>query len=663
MGDLQKTIGDSFDPMTGRFNPGGLLSPQVRQNNQLKRSMMQEDLRASETRRKVVQQTMMDTIRERADVPQAKALRRQVIQDTIEEGGTRRQGQLNARALGLGKKSIDTLDEDHRKLVGARTEMTNFVRQNYKIDLPNTIGLWTPETFNLTGSRIVTSAAELANELTRIGAAAGAEKDVATHKRDMERGLIKLQARVNNRYDIAHSRRLDKLDEQKNNRGMTRDEYQAFLQQEVDMSRIGAGLEARLVEAANDDHLKRRQIKARLKAEKKLFGFQTAERIRLEGEKSSNRLTEMARKGEITLDIEAFKSTSQKELEQFRNGLKMELEKYTAQLDRVSEKQKGHIRARIERLQSNLALTEMTAQAQYDLEHDKTMADYNARIDRAKAAGKLRDAQQLDAQRQQYKLDLLTKSAGTKESAMRLSAALAVEKARTTGRYTVTSSEATSIQRNIYSQYASLFDREVVDASGNLTDTNLKPEDRERILKASELAKIYIENYGVDESTAVATAIHSMLTDADRSVFSFRTPHAPKTSGIGLGLRRLNALMPGGTGLYGFAKAGGNKPTSDDISRSVESFRYAMNREVAIMQNPELRRYTVDPRQPGADEVLIGEINQALEEAGIPAEFQKSADPKKRFVPLRGYDATGLPESFLEQLGTTLAEVMGRLEL
>lgn len=136
MGTVGKSIGDSFDPMTGRFNPAGLFVPQVRENNQQKRALMTEEIKSSESRRRLGQFARTQAVLDNAEATGKAVDRGQLMglrRETIQSAGGGRAGRIEARASGLGLKQIgkklEDYSENERRLIAAKAELRDTYRK------------------------------------------------------------------------------------------------------------------------------------------------------------------------------------------------------------------------------------------------------------------------------------------------------------------------------------------------------------------------------------------------------------------------------------------------------------------------------------------------------------------------------------------------------
>lgn len=123
MGDLGKTIGNSFDPVTGRFNPAGLFVPQVRENNEAKRGLMQAELDSERARQEAVRFATDELVLESGNVERIKARRRGILTEGRESGLADPEAYRQVRERGFGKLAIEDVGERKRLHLEAISEL------------------------------------------------------------------------------------------------------------------------------------------------------------------------------------------------------------------------------------------------------------------------------------------------------------------------------------------------------------------------------------------------------------------------------------------------------------------------------------------------------------------------------------------------------------
>ena len=144
MGDLLKGAGDIVDPMTGRPNPLGLILPQVRENNRLKRSMMQSELESEQVRRESVRFATDELVLESGDVERVKARRRGILLEGRESGLADPEAYRQVRARGFGKLAIEDVSERKRMHLDAITEL-QAIQEKHGEDMSSLIALMRDE--------------------------------------------------------------------------------------------------------------------------------------------------------------------------------------------------------------------------------------------------------------------------------------------------------------------------------------------------------------------------------------------------------------------------------------------------------------------------------------------------------------------------------------
>lgn len=664
MGDLFKSGGQGIiNPVDGKITIPALFSQQARQSNILKRSMMEEDLAASEAQRRLAEQARIAAVVADPRPGQAKALGRQVFRKSFEENldkgipeeQARRLARQERRAVGLSKKSIEDLDEQQRALVAARTELTEFVQKNYGMDMPNTIRLFDPETFRTVGGDTIMTQGHLSAALKEIGARAGAEKDVAQFKADLESGLLKEQAEAAAAFEILRWQLGKSKEDQLHQNRLIEDENRAAVEAQREITRIGAADEADALAIQRRIRLARVTQRKKFQFQRKFSRFSTDQKIRYRAFDSAANIERDLLNHGYDIELENLRSMNDGELEKLRNGLIMRRDAHKEGLTRGTNKQKSRLNRKEAQIDHNLRVVEQAMEYNLRWRNDKRLQNLKASIAEAKARGDHVRARELEEEEHNYKLDIIAAQAAENRNTIRVKAEYDQVRDRNKRRYDVTSSEANAINRTVTMGYFSIFDKGSIGADGKMDLKGLTPADLAFIQNTNLGAQTLIENYGIGIDEAVALAMNTELQRAGRSQLSFASPLGGRKGLFG---QLTEGALPN---LWGHP--GTRRPSESRQKASLESWRQALNRQLLANSMPGLEHHGI-PIKPQTAELFQGQVDLALRQAGIPARFVGQAggkEPRKWFAEGSGWSTSGLPKTYLEQLGVIYADVMGKL--